>query len=173
MAKPLTPQQSLFVREYLKDLNAKQAAIRAGYSKKTAKQQGSRLLTDVDVQAAIAAGTEKKAERAEISAAYVLKTLQEVAERCMQKAPVMEFDHEAKEMRQAVDEDGKDIWEFNANGANKALELLGKHLALFTEKHAHTHSFEDMPDEALQAKYDAAVAKASSVSATRIPEGGE
>ncbi len=51
----LTPKQELFVREYLVDLNATQAAIRAGYSADTARQQGSRLLTDVDVQDAVAA----------------------------------------------------------------------------------------------------------------------
>jgi phage terminase small subunit len=41
----LTPKQEAFVVEYLRDLNATQAAIRAGYSRRTAKQQGARLLT--------------------------------------------------------------------------------------------------------------------------------
>lgn len=50
----LNPKQRLFVLEYLKDFNATEAAKRAGYSKKTAKQIGSRLLTQVDVSAAIA-----------------------------------------------------------------------------------------------------------------------
>jgi phage terminase small subunit len=52
MSSSLTPKQSRFVEEFLLDLNAKQAAIRAGYSLKTAKQQASRLLTNVDVAAA-------------------------------------------------------------------------------------------------------------------------
>ncbi|ENG5503925.1 terminase small subunit, partial [Yersinia enterocolitica] len=43
--KQLTPKQELFCREYLKDLNATQAAIRAGYSEKTAQVQSSRLLS--------------------------------------------------------------------------------------------------------------------------------
>ena len=51
---PLTPKQHRFVTEYLVDLNASQAALRAGYSLRTAPQQGSRLLKNVDVQAAIA-----------------------------------------------------------------------------------------------------------------------
>ena len=53
---PLNAKRAAFVREYLKDLNATQAAIRAGYSKKTAKQQGSRLLSDADVSEAVRKG---------------------------------------------------------------------------------------------------------------------
>jgi phage terminase small subunit len=49
----LTPKQARFVEEYLVDLNAKQAAIRAGYSPKTAEVQGCRLLRNVQVAAAI------------------------------------------------------------------------------------------------------------------------
>jgi len=52
---PLTPKQHRFVAEYLVDLNASQAALRAGYSARTAPQQGSRLLKNAQVQAAIAA----------------------------------------------------------------------------------------------------------------------
>lgn len=52
MAK-LTDKQELFAREYLKDLNATQAAIRAGYSEKTAQEQASRLLSNVMVQSRI------------------------------------------------------------------------------------------------------------------------
>lgn len=49
----LTLKQERFVAEYLIDLNATQAAIHAGYSERTAKQQGSRLLTNADVSAAV------------------------------------------------------------------------------------------------------------------------
>ena len=68
-----------FVVEYLKDVNATQAAIRAGYSPKTAKQQGARLLTNADVQAAVSAGQAKHLERAEITAEHVLEELACVA----------------------------------------------------------------------------------------------
>lgn len=61
----LNPKQQQFIREYLIDMNATQAAIRAGYSERTAKQQGSRLLSHVDVQAALAKGKVKVIERAE------------------------------------------------------------------------------------------------------------
>jgi phage terminase small subunit len=76
MAKPDDDRRARFAQEYVKDLNATQAAIRAGYSAKTAKAQGSRLLTRVDVQTAIQALVGKIAIKAEIT---VERTLQEIA----------------------------------------------------------------------------------------------
>lgn len=75
----MTPKKEAFVREYLIDLNATQAAIRAGYSAKTAKQQGARLLTDVDVAAAIAQAQEARIERVEITQDRVLEQLWAIA----------------------------------------------------------------------------------------------
>lgn len=62
-ARKLSDRERLFVAEYLKDLNATQAAIRAGYAKPSARQQGYRLLTKDHVSAAIAAGVEKREEQ--------------------------------------------------------------------------------------------------------------
>src|SRR4051812_27986220 len=73
MTENLTPKQQRFVEEYLIDLNATQAAIRSGYSPKTACEQGSRLLANVKVQSAIAEGRKKLAEKAGISTERVLK----------------------------------------------------------------------------------------------------
>jgi len=77
----LTAKQERFVAEYLIDLNATQAAIRAGYSEKTATEQGSRLLTNVKVQEAIAAKAGKTAEKLDLSAERVLRGLFEEATR--------------------------------------------------------------------------------------------
>ena len=63
MSRKLTAKQARFKDEYLIDNNATQAAIRAGYSKKTAKSQGQRLLTNVDIAAAIKAGQKDIAKR--------------------------------------------------------------------------------------------------------------
>lgn len=71
----LTPKQARFVEEYLVDLNATQAAIRAGYSSKTAEQQASRLLVNVKVAAAISAAQTKRSKRTEITQDRVLKEL--------------------------------------------------------------------------------------------------
>jgi phage terminase small subunit len=131
MAGP--PRQAAFIREYLKNGgNATEAAKAAGYSERTAYAQGSRLLKDVEVKKAIAAKVEKIEEKYEVQTAYILKNLVEVVERCMQRAPVMVRVDGGQV--QAVDEEGRHVWEFNSNGVNKALELLGKYKKLFTDK---------------------------------------
>ena len=71
----MTPKQESFCREYLVDLNATAAAHRAGYSERTAKQQGSRLLTNVDVQAAIAEAQEARAKRTSLTQDAVVEGL--------------------------------------------------------------------------------------------------
>lgn len=74
----LTDKQALFVREYLVDLNATQAAIRAGYSERTAKAIGHENLTKLDVASAIEAAMAKRAERTEITQDKVLKELAKI-----------------------------------------------------------------------------------------------
>ena len=74
----LAPAKHVFVKEYLIDMNATQAAIRCGYSPKTAKQQGSRLLTYADVQEGIAKGMEARNKRTEITADRVLREIAKV-----------------------------------------------------------------------------------------------
>lgn len=74
----LTPKQQRFVEEYLIDLNATQAAIRSGYSEKTAKSIGQENLTKPDIQKAIEEAQNKRTEQAQIDAAYVLKRLVEI-----------------------------------------------------------------------------------------------
>lgn len=69
----LTPKQAAFVSEYLVDLNATQAAIRAGYSARTANEQAARLLANVSVSAAIATAMAARSERTEITQDMVLE----------------------------------------------------------------------------------------------------
>ena len=64
--RPLTPRQELFVLEYLKDLNGTQAAIRAGYSRRTANEQAARLLAKPSVAAAVAEAMAERKERVRI-----------------------------------------------------------------------------------------------------------
>lgn len=75
----LNARQSRFVAEYLIDLNATQAAIRAGYSKKTAKEIGSRLLTNVHVAAAVQSAKDQRVNRLEITQDRILKELARIA----------------------------------------------------------------------------------------------
>ncbi|MET3998835.1 terminase small subunit [Marinobacterium sp. MBR-109] len=78
MARKLTDKQQRFVEEYLIDLNATQAAIRAGYSPKTADSQAVQLLRKTQVQEAIAAGKQERSEKTAIDATYVLNRLVEI-----------------------------------------------------------------------------------------------
>lgn len=71
----LTAKQNCFVQEYLVDLNATQAATRAGYSEKTAYSAGQRLLKNVEIQKAITAAKSKRSSRTEITADRVLQEL--------------------------------------------------------------------------------------------------
>ncbi len=81
----LTARQERFVDEYLVDLNATQAAIRAGYSAKSAHVEGSRLLTNAKVAAAISAAKRERSEATKIDAEYVLRKLHQIIERCLQE----------------------------------------------------------------------------------------
>ena len=75
----LTPKQAAFVREYAVDKNGKQAAIRAGYSPKTAEAQASRLLSYAKVRAAVDAALKEVAEKTETEAEWVRRRLKEEA----------------------------------------------------------------------------------------------
>jgi len=124
----LTSKQEAFCLEYMVDLNAAQAAIRAGYSEDTAKQIGYENLTKPYLADRIAELKAERAARTEITADYVLSNLKSVAERCMQAEAVEVYDKDAGGMIETGE------YKFEHSGANKSLELLGKHLGLFVDK---------------------------------------
>lgn len=133
--KDLTEKQKAFVAEYLKDLCGGHAAIRAGYSPRTARQTAHDLLTDPEyahVKDAVDEAMAQRSMRTQVDADYVVRNLTEVVDRCMQRAPVMVRD--GRRMVQATDDEGRDVWQFDAKGANGALTLLGKHLGMYVEK---------------------------------------
>lgn len=121
----LSPKQQLFIDEYLIDLNATQAAIRAGYSAKTAKQQASRLLTNVNITAAVAKAKQERSEVTKIDAEWVLKQAVSLYGRCMQEIKPAK---NPKTGKQIYDDKGNALFTFNAAAANRALELIGKHV---------------------------------------------
>lgn len=127
----LTDKQQSFCCEYMIDKNGTQAAIRAGYSKNGADVTASQLLANTKVYARVKELQDEQETRTEITADFVIQSLKEVALRCMTNKPVMEWDYEAKALTQKVDEEGKGIYEFDSQGANRALELLGKHKGVF------------------------------------------
>ena len=124
--KKLTDRQERFCREYIIDYNATDAAIRAGYSEKTARSIGSENLTKPDILARVRELQTEQAERLCINADWVVMQLVEVYNRCMQHKPVFEW-HNGK-----LEETGE--YAFDSKGALNALEMIGKHLAMFSGK---------------------------------------
>ena len=133
----LTPKQQRFVEEYLIDLNATQAAIRAGYSERTAKSIGQENLTKPDIQKAIQEAQNKLTERTEITQDYVLTNIKKVIERCMQQEAVQARDGSPL-LVEGPEGDLACLFEFKETGALKGLELLGKHLGMFKDKVEHS-----------------------------------
>lgn len=76
----MTPKQQRFIEEYLIDLNATQAAIRAGYAESGARTEGARLLADADIAAAIVEAKSDRSKRTGIDAAWLLTRLADEAE---------------------------------------------------------------------------------------------
>ena len=129
----MTPKQERFVAEYLVDLNATQAAIRAGYAKKSADVEGSRLLANAKVAAAVAAAQAKRSERTEITQDYVLTSIMETMERCKQAEPVR-YQNGDQVYVDTPDGEIAPAYKFDAGAVLKGAELLGRHLAMFTDR---------------------------------------
>lgn len=129
----LTPKQERFVAEYLIDLNATQAAIRAGYSQKTAGQIGEQNLKKLEIAEAIKAAMEKRADRNSVTQDEVISGLRELRDMAMGKKPmrVTEILRVSGKPPKTIEIDVK---VFEAAAAKGALELLGKHIGMFKEK---------------------------------------
>lgn len=113
-AKKLTPKQQEFCRQYLLDLNGTQAAVRSGYSEHTARQAAAENLSKPVIQAEIERLQKERSDRTALDADWVLRRLREEA-----------------------DERG----EGSSHAARvRAIELAGKHLGMFADKHKHEHS---------------------------------
>lgn len=123
----INDKQKIFCEEYIIDFNATQAAIRAGYSKKTANRIASENLSKLVIQEYIKELIEKRNKRTQITQDEVIADIIEVKNRCMQKVPVLTYDKEEKDYVQVTDENGEGVWKFDSQGATKALDMLMKH----------------------------------------------
>lgn len=142
----LNERQKRFCDEYLIDLNATQAAIRAGYSKKTAKQIGQENLTKPDLQRYIAERMKQKEAELIADQDEVLRYLTSVMRREMKESVVVTLQNKTEKWvkdeetgklkKQTVTTESPAVVDIPARlcDANKAAELLGKAHRLFTEK---------------------------------------
>lgn len=168
---PVQHRHEKFARAYILDLNATNAAISAGYSEKTARQAGARLLSLVNIKARIAELQKKTADKLEITAERVLRELALLGYSNMQDYVNVNSDGQAdvdltglsRDQFAAIQEISADTTGGTGDGERRQvlrtrlklasktanLELLGKHLKLFTEIHEHK-GFEGLADQIAQ-----------------------
>lgn len=148
----LNDKHARFVAEYLKDLNATQAAIRAGYSPETAGAQGSRLLTNDEIAAAVADGQAKVLAAAELSAVRTLEEMRRLAFSNAQDLfdtdgnllPIHKLPRDiaatiasvevVKKNLAAGDGQTDTVHKLKTWDKTKALDMLGKHFGLLVDK---------------------------------------
>ena len=153
----LNQRQEMFCREYIKDLNGTQAAIRAGYSPRTADRMAYELLKKPEIQAFVLQSKAERVEEVKVDANYVLKRLIEIDE--MDVADILDDGGDFLPIRKwpkvwRTTLSGLDIAIINSGDTEtilkkikwpdkvKNLELLGKHIGVgaFTDKVDHTSS---------------------------------
>lgn len=141
----LTARQRLFVKEYLIDLNATQAAIRAGYSPRSAAVTGARMLNYAKVTEAIEAAQAERGKRLDITADRVLQELAVIG--FADLSEYVEYGPEGVTIKSSKDVDGRAVAEVTKRSTQfgstvsiklhdkvAALHKLGQHLGLFREK---------------------------------------
>ncbi len=148
LLKRLPPQRRRFVQEYLVDLNATQAAIRAGYSKKSAQEQSSRMLSNAMVSAAVEAGHDRLAELVKVRQYEIVREFKKIGFADMRdfskwgpggvtltKSEELTPEQAAcvAEVSQTVTENGGTI-KFRLHNKIDALNSLAKHLGMFPSK---------------------------------------
>ncbi|WP_081409403.1 terminase small subunit [Acinetobacter sp. Root1280] len=130
-SEPLANQQhENLAQAYVETASKKKAGEKAGY---TDKSNAFRAILRPDVQERIKFLQEERAEELGIDAYYVLKNLKSIAERCMQGEPVTDRDG-SPVFIQGPDEEYSALYKFDQAGANKSLEMIGKHLGMFKEE---------------------------------------
>lgn len=140
-------KQNLFAKEYVVDYNGTQAAIRAGYSEKSARTTACRLLKNPKILDKIKQNQKELIEKSCLTEEKILNKLEIMLDRCMSAEPVMEWDYEEHDYVKTGE------YQFDSKGALKAIELLGKHLGMFNKNDGSRP--EDNDDgflEALQSK---------------------
>ena len=122
-SQKLNARQERFCQEYIIDLCATRSAIRAGYSPKTANEQGARLLAHVSVAERVRELQHERAKRKQIDADYVIEVIVETVTTCKQTLP--RFDREGHVIGEAP---------IDAGAVLKGAELLGKHLSMWKDR---------------------------------------
>jgi len=144
---PLNTKQRIFVNEYIVDFNATQAAIRAGYSENGAESKGSQLLSNVKVSAEVDKALAKRQKRVTVTQDDVIRELRMIAFSDMDD--YVEWGPDGvtlkpkeergtgrliSEVKETVTKGGS-RQHLKLHSKTKALEMLGKHLGMYTDRH--------------------------------------
>jgi len=124
----MTPLQKKFVELRLQGFGQKKAAVAAGYKEKSADKQASENRRNPKLLAYERALIREDPRLATLIPELLLLCLLDALEQCMQKKPVLEWDHGSRSWVESGS------WQFDARGALRAIEILGKHLGMFTER---------------------------------------
>ncbi|HVW50821.1 MAG TPA: terminase small subunit [Trinickia sp.] len=138
----LTHKQERFVAEYLLDLNAKQAAIRAGYSAKTAEQQAYRLMANAHIQVAIAAKNAEHLTKLDVTIDRVLKERARLAffdprklfDEKGKPIPIHELDEDTAAIVAGFEYGGDGVAKVKLADKNASLTALEKHLGMYKDE---------------------------------------
>ena len=129
----LSGKMEQFCQEYLIDLNGRAAAIRAGYSKKSAHVIAAENLTKPNIQQRLAELTQERNKKVSVSQEKILKDLQHIVDRSLQSVPVMVWDAKSMKYIPKLDEHGRSVYEYDPQAASKALDMLSKHVGLYEQ----------------------------------------
>ncbi len=168
----LTPKQIRFCKEYVIDNNGTQAAIRAGYSKKTANEQSSRLLVNVNIQDKISELQNKISDKLEITSERIAREFEKIAfssiahlhNTWIERKEFNELTEDQKDAIQEIDTKVKVEWHYNEEKKKKepieveyikvklfdkvkALENLGKHIGFYEEDNKQKNKESELSDE--------------------------
>ncbi|PNK64548.1 terminase small subunit [Pantoea sp. FDAARGOS_194] len=147
----INDQQDRFCHEYIIDLNGTQAAIRAGYSEKSAAQIASENIRKPNIRSRIKELAKERNEAVGLSSQFVIDGIIKNIRRCEQSERVR-LPNGDPLMCETEDGEVAAVFRYESASALKGYELLGKHLKLFTDKVEHSGSIETMSDEELNAK---------------------
>lgn len=151
--RKLSPKQTAFVTEYIKDFNGTQAAVRAGYSPKTANEQAARLLAKVSIQESVKGYQDRASDEAEISLKWWLKKMKQLADFDPRKffdekgdlRPIDKLDDDCAAALAGIDTQeiligsGEDkqvaiVKKIKFTDRRAVLDLIGKHLGAYVNE---------------------------------------
>lgn len=168
----LTAKRKAFITEYLKDFNGTQAAIRAGYSERTANEQAARLLANSAIKNAIQEHQAKAAEKAGVSLEWWLKRMRQLAEFDPRKyfdeqgnlLPIAKLDDEAAAALSGIEvveleRQPGSVKKVKFTDRRAALDLIGKHLGVYSADNKMDITVDNLTDGQVDKLYGQLIKK--------------